>query len=206
MEYISEGLLLGLILSFSFGPVFFTIIETSISYSPFNAISFAFGVFVSDIIFIILSYFFAPFLNIITNNVVVIGWIAALFFIILGIIKISRPKKDIQQNIHQAHPLGYAQQMMKGIIVNGINPALFIFWMTLTNVYLKKAPEAPLFFFSGALLVTFSLDICKSIFANKIFNAMKFLSITMVIKISGIIYILFGVAIAIKQSFSLEVF
>jgi threonine/homoserine/homoserine lactone efflux protein len=55
-EYIN-AVLLGFGLAFMVGPVFFTLIETSITKGTKAAIIFDFGVVLADVIFILISYF-----------------------------------------------------------------------------------------------------------------------------------------------------
>ena len=190
---------MGLILSCSLGPVFFGLVETSITNGYRKAICFATGVFLCDISFIGISYTCSPLLPELDKYFGFMAWIAAAFFILLGLNKVFQPKRDVQKKVGDAHPIGYFQQVLKGFLVNGLNPALFVFWLTLTNVYVNKDPSAPFYFFIGTLMVTFALDIGKSIFAKKIFNLISFLSISKIIRISGYAYIFFGVVIAAKQ-------
>ncbi len=195
--------MLGLILSCSLGPVFFGIVETSITEGYTKAMCFAFGVLVCDILFIVISYKCSGLVPELKGYVGLMTWIAAIFFFVLGLKKVIRPKKDIQKKISESNPVGYLQQVLKGFLVNGFNPALFIFWLMLTSVYQSKSPSAPLYFFFGALSVTFALDLCKSIFARRIFNFISFLSISRMIRISGMAYIFFGLVIVVKQMYEM---
>src|ERR1043165_4339822 len=56
LELIYKGVLLGLITAVSFGPIFFSILETSIHKGVYFAISIAVGVMVSDVCIISLSF------------------------------------------------------------------------------------------------------------------------------------------------------
>ena len=55
-DYI-DALVFGFILSFSFGPIFFILLETSITRGIKQAVFMDFGVIVSDLIFFSLAYF-----------------------------------------------------------------------------------------------------------------------------------------------------
>ena len=56
VDYI-DALVFGFFLSFSFGPVFFMLLETSITRGIKQAVFMDFGVIISDIVFFSLAYF-----------------------------------------------------------------------------------------------------------------------------------------------------
>ena len=199
MIYFFEGVLTGLLLSVSPGPVFFTLIETSISRGYKRAIYLALGVFITDISIILLSIFFSRYLiNHLTNNPV-FTWIAAVFFMIAGLIKVILPIKSPVRIQADDHPYGNLQNLVKGMLVNGLNPALFIFWIALATLYKQKSPEAPLYYFSGVLLITLSMDILKSIYSARIFAWTKVVEARWLVRITGLVFVFFGLAIVIRE-------
>ena len=59
-QAIISGLTLGCILALSVGPVIFTIIKQSINNGHTGGLSFVAGVWLSDIILVVISNFFSP--------------------------------------------------------------------------------------------------------------------------------------------------
>jgi threonine/homoserine/homoserine lactone efflux protein len=57
MDIISKGIVSGLVLALMIGPVFFTIIQTSIERGFSNGVFVAIGVSISDAMYILISYF-----------------------------------------------------------------------------------------------------------------------------------------------------
>src|SRR4030095_14075281 len=89
-ELIYKGVFLGLITAFSFGPIFFTIIETSITKGHKWAISIALGVLISDSLIIAASFFsLAQLINDQGVNKVV-GTIGAIILVGFGIYQLFK--------------------------------------------------------------------------------------------------------------------
>ncbi len=83
-EAIISGLLLGLALVFSVGPVIFTILKLRINYGLSSAFWFIFGVWLSDLLWVITANLFGTLLESLKTYKVQIGTAGGIFLIIPG--------------------------------------------------------------------------------------------------------------------------
>jgi threonine/homoserine/homoserine lactone efflux protein len=84
-EAIIKGIGLGLILALSVGPVIFTVLKQSINNGHRGGFSFVAGVWVSDIVLVVVSNFFTQLVKELLEFKSLIGYIGSSFLIGLGI-------------------------------------------------------------------------------------------------------------------------
>ena len=84
-EAIISGILLGIALVFTVGPVLFAILKLRINYGIFSAIYFVAGVWLSDILLIITANLFSGLLSDLIEYKTVIGIFGGSFLIALGV-------------------------------------------------------------------------------------------------------------------------
>src|SRR6476659_1110222 len=85
VDALIKGLAIGLLLIFSVGPVIFTIIKQSINHGRRGGFSFIIGVWISDIIWVILSNGFSEAIKTLLNFKIPIGIGGCDFLIGMGI-------------------------------------------------------------------------------------------------------------------------
>jgi len=161
----------GFFLSFTLGPVFFVLLETSITKGIRSAIFFNLGVILADIVFIILAYFStSQLLNKIKDDP---SWLAfggvllASYGCISFIQTIKERKKEPQQNsLESINKTNYLAQVLKGFFLNLINIGVLLFWL---GIILLVAPKLEMnsvritTFFITVLSVYFLIDLVKSL-------------------------------------------
>ena len=136
--YLIKGILLGITVAFLIGPVFFTIIQTSIYRGFRSGIFLSLGVLLSDLSLIVLSYIGVLGLLGKESNQLLIGIIGGILLIIFGMITLTRKpslkEKDTKGlfNINSPGPLTY---ILKGYFMNIMNPFLLIFWISVMSVF-----------------------------------------------------------------------
>ena len=84
-DAILEGLELGLLLSMMIGPVFFALVTTSMDQGFKQAAILAFGVFLSDLVYVLVTYFGIQALTFIPNVELYLGFFGGLLLIGFGI-------------------------------------------------------------------------------------------------------------------------
>jgi threonine/homoserine/homoserine lactone efflux protein len=84
-EAIIKGVGLGLILALSVGPVIFTVLKQSINNGHRGGFSFVAGVWVSDIVLVVISNFFTQLVKELLEFKSLIGYIGSSFLIGMGI-------------------------------------------------------------------------------------------------------------------------
>ena len=202
-----KGLAISLLLIFSVGPVIFTIIKQSVNHGRRGGFSFVAGVWLSDIIWVVLSVSFSELVKELLNFKVPIGIAGCCFLIGMGIyfafIKKVQPRR-IQESLKIAGdeitPTGkktnYFAIFSSGFIINTLNPAVISFWVlmaaSLASVYSFKNQ---VIIFITCLAVNMLADIGKVLGAGKLGKKLSDKNILLINRISGFLYLAFGLAI-----------
>lgn len=156
------GLFTGLLLSFSFGAGFFSIIQTSISQGEKKAFLISLGLIVSDIMFILLTVFATNFISDeLLKYQIEIRIAGMLLLVSMGIFLIRKSVMMYQQNnlvVNDTHTLTY---LAKGFFINSFNPLTIITWIGI-SLFIQTAVA-----FSVIKLLVFYLSIVASLFASQ---------------------------------------
>lgn len=169
-EPILEGVKLGLLLSMMIGPVFFALMTTSLAHGFRQSAILAFGVLVSDLIYVFGSYLGVHFLKKIpaiddylglVGGVILIGF--GINFMVKKVIPISGENLVVKPKKRKA--------FFQGVGINGINPFVMLFWLSIASMVSIKSfwgmPER-IFFYSSLLLTIFGIDILKAFLASSL--------------------------------------
>uniref|UniRef100_UPI004049CB3C LysE family translocator n=1 Tax=Fulvivirga sp. TaxID=1931237 RepID=UPI004049CB3C len=194
-----NGLLFGLTLMVMIGPVFFTILQTSLEKGFGKSILVAIGVSLGDVVMILLTYFGLSQVIGFEENKELIGYIGAIILAVFGIVNILRSNKKFIPKADDEPIVGFYRFIFKGLAINAISPFVPVFWigtMSLATIEYGYKGYDLLVFFTTILIVVFSTDVLKGYLAtrlSKIINEriMKILSIAV-----GIILILFAIRMA----------
>ncbi len=205
-ELIYKGALLGIITAFSFGPIFFTIIETSITRGHRLAISIAIGVLLSDVLIITASFFSVGTLmqhETVSNAVGAAGGGLLLIFGLYHLWKpVATPKTiDIRRPSHFSHLMF----ILKGLVINTLNPFVFIYWLSAVSIVSidKEYNDAEkVLFFGAAVLCNFFFDLLKTFLANRLQHLMTQRIMNVISKAVGCGIIYFGARLIYKTIFN----
>lgn len=198
---ILSGLTLGLILVISVGPVIFTIIKQSLTNGRDGGFSFVAGVWLSDILLIVICNAFS---EIVTSLMVyrkALGIIGSGFLILMGVFYIFFKKinlKNANGGVMRFSKTEMARIFSSGFFINTLNPNVFLFWLgTATAFASEYSFHQRILIFSICLLVNIAADILKVLMAGKLRTRLTLRNITIINKISGSILIVFGLALVI---------
>lgn len=196
---------IGLLLIFSAGPVFFVILETSVSNGAKQALAVSLGAVIADIGLIAIAFYSASsILQKLENQpqLYFVGGAILFFYGILSFVKTRKIKKQINYN-PEALPLQKSVffYLTKGFFLNTINISTLLFWMGATVVFgarfqMELSRLVP--FFSYIILIYFSADVIKIILAKQLKNK---LSPNIVYRLKqgvNIILVLFGCLIMLQ--------
>lgn len=202
-----KGLAISLLLIFSVGPVIFTIIKQSINHGRRGGFSFIIGVWISDIIWVLLSNGFSEAITTLLHFKIPIGIAGCAFLIGMGIyyafIKKIEPRR-LQEPIEIAGdeytPTGkrtnYFAIMSSGFIINTLNPAVISFWVimaaSLASVYTLYDR---IIIFTTCLGVYMLADVGKVLGAGYIGKKLSDRVILIINRLSGALYLIFGFVI-----------
>jgi threonine/homoserine/homoserine lactone efflux protein len=205
MEYLLNGILLGLTLAIMVGPIVFVIIEAGIEKGFFSGLFAALGIWLSDFLFIIFTYTFISNLMDFQESDKVKFWLGlagGIILIIIGIGTILKTKKLTKSLKPKAYNYPSLPQnlnyFIKGFLVNTINPFTVFFWISvmagLTTQNQMHTSNAYLLIF-GIMVVIILTDILKAYFASYLKKKLNIDFINKIRKIAGLAFILFGVVL-----------
>jgi threonine/homoserine/homoserine lactone efflux protein len=202
-----EGVILGLLVSVTFGPAFFTIIQTGIDRGFKSAFYTAFGILLCDFSLIVVCYLGFTSIFAKPENNLYIGFVGGVILIIYGTYTYLK-KPDILRRRspkYKTPPINtkHFKYVVKGFFLNLLNPFIIIFWLTAMGWVSARADEGKLLdyvivFFSGTLITTFGADLLKSFIGNKIKRYLRPRVQLWVNRIVGISLIIFGIVLMIR--------
>jgi threonine/homoserine/homoserine lactone efflux protein len=204
----------GILLAFTIGPVFFVLLETSITKGFKAAMIFDFGVVFADIVFILIAYFS-------TNQILqklkddpalfIFGGVIMLSF---GIISFLKEKKDFKKqqeenyddedNIKKNNYLGL---FFKGFLLNFINIGVLAFWMGIIIVFgpkLNMETNRILVFITVIVLSYLAVDILKIMVAKQLKSKLTPYNIYKIKRVISVILMIFGGFLMIQGFFPKE--
>lgn len=211
MDLFLTGILLGFFLSFMIGPVFFILIETSITKGFKAALTFDAGVIIADICFILIAYFSSfQLINRIKDDPALFLF-GGMIMITYGAISFVRLQKLKKAEIHieaTSYKNNYFSLFAKGFLLNFINVGVLGFWLTIIitiGPQLEMNHGRMINFFAfviGAYLLT---DIFKMLLAKQLQSKLTPKNILKVKKISCVLLVVFGLVIMSKSFIKSEI-
>jgi threonine/homoserine/homoserine lactone efflux protein len=199
---IQAAIPLGFFLAFMIGPVFFIILETSITKGFRAAVVFDLGVIFSDLLFVLLAYFSSyQLLENLSNQpgLYVFGGTLLTAYGIITLLKKNKDKQDKSTIIPEK--INYMELFVKGFLLNAINIGVLVFWLGLIIVVgpnLNGNPKRFLLFFSVLLLTYFITDVFKIILSKRLKKKLTPPIIQNLKKTVSAIIIICGIVLIIK--------
>ena len=193
---------LGFFLAFMIGPVFFIILETSITKGFRAAVVFDLGVIFSDVLFVLLAYFSSyQLLENLSNQpgLYVFGGTLLTAYGIITFLKKNKDKQDKSTIIPEK--INYVELFVKGFLLNAINIGVLVFWLGLIIVVgpnLNGNPKRFFLFFSVLLLTYFITDVFKIILSKRLKKKLTPPIIKNLKKTVSAIIIICGIVLIIK--------
>lgn len=211
-----KGLAISLLLIFSVGPVIFTIIKQSINHGRRGGFSFIVGVWISDLIWIVLSNGFSEAIKTLLDFKIPIGIAGCIFLFGMGIyfafIKKVEPRYK-REHVELAGDVvtpggkkktNYFAILSSGFIINTLNPAVISFWVimaaSLASVY---SLYDRIIIFSTCMVVNMIADVGKVMGAGYIGKKLSDRVILIINRLSGVLYLIFGFVILIGIIYTL---
>lgn len=197
-EYMLKGLTFGLLLSISVGPVLFSIIKQSLNNGHRGGFIFIFGVSASDISLVLVSNVFTELFNSLSVYKTEVGVSGCIFLVSMGIYFLFFKKVKVNEEGKQVFKFrkrDYAKIFFSGYLMNTLNPAVFIFWITTSTAVITHTVQQRIIIFVTCLTWMLGSDILKVMLAGKIRNRLTPHNIHILNRINGIILIVFGFAL-----------
>jgi threonine/homoserine/homoserine lactone efflux protein len=201
-----NAFLIGFFMAFMIGPVFFMLIQTSITKGARAAITFDLGVVLGDLCFILIAYYGSRSLLEKIKDDPRLFFLGGLILIIYGLITYLE-KENKKEALESAKLLkvpiknNYLKLLFKGFFLNFINVGVLAFWLGTVLVIgptLKMDQNVIFLYFGTILLGYFITDLGKIFLAKQLKNKMTPPVIFRIKKIMGVILIICGVFLMLK--------
>ena len=199
-DAIISGLLLGLALVFSVGPVIFTIIKLRINYGLASAFYFIGGVWLSDVFWVVTANAFSGLFESLVTHKKPIGITGGAFLISLGIYYLFIKKYHSKEELDKGVKIGnatHARLFITGFLINTLNPGVIALWFAAATKSLSNTFDERIVIFSICLLLNMSADFLKINLAGKLRTKLTDRNITIINKVSGLMFIIFGAILII---------
>jgi threonine/homoserine/homoserine lactone efflux protein len=188
MEYVFQAIGIGFLLSIMIGPVFFVLLEISITKGFKSAMIFDAGVLLSDLFYIVISLFFAyqlKGLGDVKNNLILSVLGGALFIaygvynlffkqVTMGTGALDEELLDSEEKANKSSKnKDNSMLVLKGFMLNLLNPGVVIYWLAIIakgfDLVAPYESDAHIVIFITIILITFfGIDCLKAYVANKI--------------------------------------
>ena len=175
MNEILSAIPFSFLLAVSAGPIFFIVIETSISKGVRAAFSVDLGAVLADLVFIGIVFLGTkPLLQSIQDNPrwFLLGGILLASFAIISIVKNYKEKKVVSNNKQtQTLATNLLSYLAKGFFINLINTGALLFWLGMFLYFVPKLEmdtNRVILFFSTILIGYLIIGIVKIILAKQL--------------------------------------
>ncbi len=204
-EAIISGLVLGFALVFSVGPVIFTILKLRINYGIVSAFFFIAGVWLSDILWVVLANLFSSLLENLTTYKLEIGTVGGIFLASLGVYYLFFKKfhsKEEMDNGVKIDTSTHAKLFITGFLINTLNPGVIALWLAAATKSISSTLQEKVVTFSICLAMNIAADFFKINLAGRLRNKLTDKNIVIVNKISGLMFLVFAVVLIIGVWYS----
>jgi threonine/homoserine/homoserine lactone efflux protein len=197
---------LGILLSFSFGPLFFILLETSISKGIKQAFFIDVGVVAADISFFSVAYFGASKLITEENQPALffLGGVLLSSYGVLSFFKTYKKRKKQQKGkVKVIQTPNLFSLAIKGYLLNIINVAVLFFW---TGVLFVIGPKFEMetgkiwLFFLATVSTYILVNLCKYYFASKLKTKLTDSILYKMKQVLNLFVFVFGVYLVVSGS------
>jgi threonine/homoserine/homoserine lactone efflux protein len=196
MESIVNGILSGCVLALLIGPVFFTLIQTSIEKGFRSGLFVAIGVSTSDAFYIALAYLGVYQIFDKGNFREYLAYCGGVILLLFGLYYLFIKSKKLSQANEVVQTRSPFRLIAKGFIINGITPMVLIFWIgtviTATTEFGYNTPGKAIPYFAAIVVTVFTTDLIKAKLADRLRAVLTPQVIQRLNIILGVAMIIFG--------------
>lgn len=207
---INQAIVIIVILTFSFGPAFFSLINTGIKYGYKPGSLLAIGIVSSDFFLCLIVCLFVHFgaVNLLQSEKAqsfsaIIGGIILIVFGAFYFKKhVTKSETNVTIVYEAPHPFLI---MLKGFLLNLFNPTVWLLWLANVTAISKSLDYSLVkmaIFFSIVLSAVLLVELSKVSLANKIKHLLTDKLMTAINYITGTVLIVFGLVLIYNHYFS----
>ena len=173
MDIVIKGIVSGIVLAFLIGPVFFTLLQTSIERGFSSGVFVAIGISLSDSLYIFISYFGLTQFMQATNFRHYMAYGGGIILLLFGVYYLFvKSRKLAQYDPQKVESASKLRLAAKGFLINGLSPMVLFFWLATVSVATTQlgytSGDKALIFFGSIVLTVFTTDILKAKLADKL--------------------------------------
>ena len=198
MESIVSGVISGIVLAFLIGPVFFTIIQTSIEKGFRSGVFVAVGVSFSDSVYILVSYFGLVQFMEAENFRHYMAYTGGLILLGFGLYYLLVKRRRLAQFEFQTKIEGgpWLKLVGKGFLINALSPMVLFFWIATVSVATARLGYSNtgkiVLFFVSIVATVFGTDVIKAKLADQLRTLITPRVIRIMNIVLGIVMIVFA--------------
>ena len=200
LQYIlGNGIPLGIFLSFMIGPVFFVLLEISITKGFRAALMFDLGVILADVFFIGVAYLGSyRLIQSLKDDpaLFIFGGIIMVTYGLISYFKLRKTHKaEEEEEAVQLIKKDYLNLFIKGFLLNFINIGVLGFWLLIIITFVPKIHmelSNVIWFFTTVIVTYIATDIGKILLSKQLRNKLTTTNIIKIKKLSSILLIVFG--------------
>lgn len=211
-EDIAAAIPLGILLSFTIGPVFFVLLETGALKGFRAAFIFDLGVVLGDIVFILIAYFS-------TNRILerikddpslfIFGGALLITYGAISFVKTKKAyKREVDEEVEEViRKNNYLNLFLKGFLLNFINVGVLGFWLGIIIIFgprMEMNENRIIVFISTILLTYILVDCIKILLAKQLKHKLTPYLIFRVKRMISIILVFFGMVLVFQGVFPEE--
>lgn len=196
-----------LLLTFSFGPAFFALLNTSIKHGPREGSLLATGVILSDLFVCLLVI---TLINLGATNFIqdeknqrFMGILAGLVLVVFGSFYFKKPVTGTNETIEIQSPTAWVL-LLKGFFLNLLNPTVWLLWLgnvTAVSKTLEYSTIKMFIYFGVTLGLTLTVEISKAYLASKIKKYLTDKLMHTINLATGILLVIFGIVLVYNHYF-----
>ncbi len=207
ISLIYQTIVIVLLLTFSFGPAFFALINTGIKHGYKTGSLLATGVVLSDFIVCLLIIFLVHFgaSNFIQDEKSqrFMGILAGIVLIVFGALHFRTPIESDENSLQVKVPKA-SSMIAKGFLLNSLNPAVWLLWLgnvTAVSKTLNYSILKMILYFGITLGLVLLVEIAKVSAAGRLKtflkpNIMRYINFT-----TGVLLVIFGLVLIYNHYF-----
>lgn len=211
LSLIYQTFIIVLLLTFSFGPAFFALINTGIRHGYKSGSLLAIGVVLSDFLVCVLMIFLIHFgaTNFIQDEKSqrFMGIVAGIILIVFGALHFKEPVGNSTDTTIEIKVPSAKAMILKGFFLNCLNPAVWLLWLgnvTAVSKTLYYSVINMIIYFSITLGLVLLVEFGKVSVANKLKQVLTAKTMRIVNIITGSLLIVFGLVLIYNHFFDHE--
>ncbi len=159
LDILLKGLVFGVVLALLIGPVFFTLIQTSIERGFVKGIFVAIGVSLSDIFYITIVYMGLSKLLESNGTQVYLAYVGGIILVCFGVYYVFiKSRRNFKELVNIPANRNVLRYIIKGFVINGLSPFVLIFWIGAVGLASSE------FGYTGNDIILFFIAVVATVF------------------------------------------